>query len=168
MKIKDILIKKQKVTEQPTEITKSVAISPFDILKILGTDSYEEISNIDKRRNFFIINRMISRTLPQVCLSLSHFKSNSDIGVDYWHNAFKELSKSSNGRNVLALIRKNMWIKMTIDKKATVIYDKDLAEEYMKLANITKSDFDTLIRFYKTETIDYLKEVENMMKTNNK
>jgi hypothetical protein len=140
--------------------------TPFDIINILGKESYNNVANIDKKRHFFIINRMLSRALPEVAMKLSHIGCVPEIIVDYWNLTFKEFSKTTNGKNMLGIIRKVLYISMAgAAKKEKTKIDKDIANKYMELTKISKKEFDILLEFFEKELIKYLKDVEKILNT---
>jgi hypothetical protein len=141
--------------------------SPFDIINILGTSNYNEVSNLDKKRHFFIINRMLSRTLPDVAIGLGHLNSVPESGVDFWNKVFVELDSTPRGKQILDIIKRNLRISMSTDKKSITNnkIDKELAIKYMQLSKISPKDFEILNKFYQDDVIKYLKEFDKMIKT---
>lgn len=141
--------------------------SPFDVINILGTAKFDEVANIDKKRHFFIINRMLSRSMPEIAMNLSTQQINPESAIDFWHLAFKELNKSSQGKGTLRFIRSTLRVSMAGAKKkaAKKKIDKDLANKYMQLAKISPKEFDIIKRFHEKDLIKYLKEVSKMLKT---
>lgn len=141
--------------------------SPFDIINILGTDSYDEVSNLDKKRGFFIINRMLSRTLPEVAMGIGHLNATPEAGIDFWNKVFKELKSTPRGKQILGLVKGNLRVSMSSAKnqETSKSLDKELSKKFMQLSKISPKEFDTLKKFYKKDLIKYLKDMEKMLKT---
>ena len=62
--------------------------SYFDLLKILGKDSYKDVTSSDKIRNIFMVNRHLTRLYPGISFALSHIKTDPVAAMDFWHNYF--------------------------------------------------------------------------------
>ena len=140
--------------------------TPFDILNELGKSSFDEISNMDKKRHAFIINRMLSRALPEVSFGMTHMKVTPESTVDFWHRAFIDLAKNPNGQKMLSYIRKVMNISMAGEKKKTTSkIDKDIAKKYMQIAKIGQKELDVLVEHYEKDLIIYLKKFSKMLET---
>lgn len=140
--------------------------TPFELINYLGKKEYKDISNIDKKRNFFIVNRMLSRAMPDIATNLGHLSSVPETSLDYWNIAFIDLYKTPKGKNILSYIKKVLYVSMAgAKKKQAVKIDKELAIKYMELTKISKKEFDIMVYFFETEVIKYLKEVEKMLKT---
>ena len=140
--------------------------SPFDVLNQLGNKSFDEISNMDKKRHAFIINRMLSRALPEVSFGMTHMRVTPESTVDFWHRAFIDLSKSPNGQRMLGYIRKVLRVSMAgAKKKETSKVDKDIAKKYMQIAKIGQKELDVLVEYYEKDLITYLKKFSKMLET---
>lgn len=140
--------------------------TPFDIINQLGKEGYDEISNIDKKRHAFIINRMLSRTLPEVAFSMTHVRGIPESTVDFWHRAFIDMGKTSQGMKMIAYIKKVMRISMAGAKKKTKSkIDKDIAMKYMQISKIGQKEFGILVEYYEKDLIKYLKKFSKMLET---
>lgn len=140
--------------------------TPFDIINQLGREGYDEISNIDKKRHAFIINRMLSRALPEVSFSMTHMRVVPESTVDFWHRAFIDMNQTGQGMKMLAYIRKVLRVSMAgAKKKAKSKIDKDIAKKYMIVSKIGTKEFDVLVQYYEKELIKYLKKFSNMLET---
>mgnify|MGYP003633880537 CR=1 FL=1 len=140
--------------------------SPFDLLNILGRPAYKEVANIDKKRNAFIVNRMLSRALPEVAMSMSHLKSVAESTVDFWNQVFVDFNKTPQGQNMLSYIRRVFRVSMAGAKKKTKAkIDKDLAKKYMIIAKMSQKEFNVLVEYYEKDLIKYLKKFQKMLET---
>ena len=137
---------------------------PFDILPHLGKKTFNEISTNDKRKNAFIINRMLSRTLPNEANEFNHRAINVASSLDVWNLIFKELNKSYEGKKIINTTMRNMRISMAGAKKKKVLkYDKEIAKEFMRLRGIGTKDFQAMLKFDESNTIKYLKRLKKMI-----
>ena len=140
--------------------------TPFDIINHLGKSSYEDISNMDKKRHAFIINRMMSRALPEVSFNMTHLKSVSESTVDFWHKAFNDMNKTPRGMKILAQIRKSHRVSMAGAKKKTKSkIDKSIATKYMQISKTGQKEFQVLVDYYEKDLIKYLKKFSKMLET---
>tara|TARA_R110000737_G_scaffold219007_1_gene235195 strand:- start:1959 stop:2402 length:444 start_codon:yes stop_codon:yes gene_type:complete len=140
--------------------------SPFDVLKQLGRESFNDISSMDKKRHAFIINRMLSRALPEVSFNMTHIKVVSESTVDFWHRAFVDMNNSPRGRNMLAYIRKVLYLSMAgAKKKVKSKVDTDLSNKYMQQSKIGSKEFSVLVEYYEKDLIKYLKKFSKMLET---
>ena len=141
--------------------------TPFDIMNQLGREGYDEISNMDKKRHAFIINRMMSRALPEVAFSMSHMRVTQESTVDFWHRAFIDMGKTGQGMKMLAYIRKVLRVSMAGAKKTATKskIDKELARKYMNMSKLGPKEFDVLVQYYEKDLIKYLKKFSKMLET---
>jgi len=140
--------------------------SPFDILNQLGKSAFDDISNMDKKRHAFIINRMLSRALPEVSLNMNHMRVAPESTVDFWNQAFKDMMASQRGRNMLNHIRSVYRVSMAGAKKKTKKnIDKDLAKQYMQISKIGKKEFKVLEDYHEKDLVTYLKKFSKMLET---
>ena len=142
--------------------------TPFDLLNVLGTDKYYDVANVDKKRNFFIVNRMLSRTLPDIVSQTSQNGIVPESVLDFWNLVFVEYSKSQQGRNILKTIRKNFFVSMASDKKkeeGSAKIDKELLHKFIEVSKMSMTDFKILQKFYEKDLIKYLKDFSRMIKT---
>lgn len=139
--------------------------TPFDIINVLGDNKYNDVPNMDKKRHAFIINRMLSRALPDIAMNMSLLKTTPESTIDYWHCAFIDMSKNTQGLKMLSNIRKVLRVSMAGEKKKQTKIDKELATKFMNIAKISKKEFDVLVEFYEKDLIKYLKEFSKMLET---
>lgn len=140
--------------------------SPFDIIGQLGKEKFDDISNMDKKRHAFIVNRMLSRALPEVSFNMTHMKVCPESTVDFWNQAFIDMNKTGQGMRMLGYIRKVLRISMAgAKKKAKCKVDKDIAKSFMQISKMGTKEFDVLLHYYEKDLIKYLKKFSKMLKT---
>jgi 3-hydroxyacyl-CoA dehydrogenase len=140
--------------------------SPFDIMNQLGKPSFDEIANMDKKRHAFIVNRMLSRALPEVSFNMTHMRVTPESTVDFWNQAFKDMGSTTNGQRMLGYIRKVLRVSMAgAKKKAKSKVDKDIAKKYMMQSKMGQKEFQVLVEYYEKDLIKYLKKFSKMLET---
>ena len=140
--------------------------TPFDIINLLGTVRYNDVPTIDKTRHSFIINRMMSRTLPEYSVNFSHVSIKPYIVVDLWHNIFIKLDSNSHTKSMLNKIRSNMRISMAKKKEVTKkTISKEWYNRFLILTNLSSKEGEILKDLYMPELIKYIKKIEKMEKT---
>ena len=140
--------------------------TPFDIINILGKELYYEVPNTDKKRHAYIINRMLSRGLPDVSIHMSHMKVIPESTVDFWHQAFIDLGKSSHGIKKLRLIRSLLRLSIkSINKSNKSKIDSNISKQFMLISKIGTKEYQVLLDFYEKELIKYLKKFSKMLET---
>jgi hypothetical protein len=70
----------------------------FDILKAFFSDKkWEDVSKIDKSRNFFMINRIMSITFPLQAQAFNNTKIDPSPVVDFWKTTLNRSYKTPPG-----------------------------------------------------------------------
>jgi hypothetical protein len=137
-------------------------IQLFDYVKLVFTGdekAWEEIKDIDKSRNFFMLNRFMSIKYPVQAAVLSHYKIDSSAVSDYWHRTMKGLYKSTPN-----------WIYAKTKKKDEESKKLDLPSTEMitwfcERHEMTKFDFFTNVKFFGDDFIKELKSLEKILKS---
>jgi len=58
----------------------------FDInKKVFDKQGWDQVSNSDKKRNFFMLNRFFSIAYPMQANILQHLRINQSAVIDFWH-----------------------------------------------------------------------------------
>jgi hypothetical protein len=133
----------------------------FDIIKIIITDpkSYREISSLDKKKNYFMINRRFSINHPLQGQFLNHIKLNFEEAVDVWHRFMSFKYKYTPN-----------WIytkgvkKAKEKKEKQISISKDIISEYCKRNRLETKTIYEALEFFPKETEKELKEFSKGMK----
>lgn len=115
----------------------------FDTLAIMFESPHRwgEISNYDKRKHFFMINRMMSIQYPLHANMLQNLKVNQIDVVNFW---FSFISKQYN--------RKPSWLYTKTNKKKKTTAPKKSKKEKMK--EVTEDDIIIYTKKYKYDIRD--------------
>ena len=129
--------------------------SYFDIFPILGTDKYLDLSNSDKSKYFFMVNRQLSRVFPEVSSTLSHVNVNTSSCMDFWNQYIKFFR--SNKRNPY---NNDFYDKLKSLKKKKVTYTQESLEYFLRKYSIGTTDLQTIIEYGNDLLIKYLIEID--------
>jgi hypothetical protein len=137
----------------------------FDIEKIIFQDHkrWKDVTNGDKKKNFFMLNRFFSINYPLQAQLLQHIKSNPVAVMDFW---FDFLSKRYNKIPFWIYIKGVKKSKEVKEKKPTHL-SKEIIYKYCQTYNLdTKTIQDGMLLFPEA-TIKEIKEFEKLI-TNKK
>jgi len=118
---------------------------PFEITKIIfeHPENWENISNADKRKFYFVINRRFAIQYPMQANALQHIKINQAGAIDFWKNF---LSKQYN--------RTPSWMyikgvkKAKVKKEAKTNISEKLIDEYAKYIQMDKKSVIDALNFF--------------------
>jgi hypothetical protein len=134
----------------------------FEYVKVsFGTDeaAWKKVSNTDKSRNFFMMNRFLSINYPlQVCV-LSHLRVDVPSVANYWHRQLSRLFGSTPG-----------WIYTKTKKSSEITKKLNLPSEAMikwwcNKEMIGRKDFDQAVKFFGEEYLSEIRELEKILKS---
>lgn len=133
----------------------------FDVIKVMfeKPDEWKDVSDIDKKRHFFMINRYMSINFPLQASVLQTTKINPIYVVDFWQ---KFLSKQYK-RTPSWIYTKGAKKGKEKKEKAQSVSDKLIKEYALKTQVDLKSVYDALI-FFNEEMCDELKNYEKSLK----
>lgn len=133
----------------------------FDInKKVFEQQNWNEVSNVDKRKNFFLLNRFFSIQYPLQANILQHLRI-SQVGViDFWHSFLSSIYKN----------KVPFWIftkgikKSEKAKTKTINISNEIINEYCKLNKIEYKSMQDYIEFYPEKAEKELKSFEKIIK----
>lgn len=133
----------------------------FDILKTMFTDpvEYSKISNYEKQKYYFILQRRFSVQFPMQANALQHLKINASQVIDFWQRFLRKQYKFVPNWIYVKGIKKAKESK----EKKTDISD-DLIKEYCKFYKIEYKAVIDALKFYEDKMKKELKEFENILK----
>jgi hypothetical protein len=136
--------------------------SPFEILNLFfsKTDNYKNVSNKDKKKHFFIINRRLSIGFPLISVNLSKMGINEIFALDVWYSYIRKKLKY-----------KPQWMYLKTSKKTStkkVKYSKEAKEYYMKINEIGEKEFNYALKYNPKELTSFLKKIDNYLKKSKK
>ena len=133
----------------------------FDITKAIfeSETNYKEVTNVEKSKNFFMINRMFARKYPQQANILQHIKINSISVVDFWQQFLSKQYNKTPYWMFIKGIKKTQEVK---EKKQTI--SNDIIKEYCKSYKIDRKTVDDALLFFNEEIVKELKIFEKTIK----
>jgi len=132
------------------EFTKTIFENP---------QGWNEVTNGDKKKHFFITNRMFSIGHPLQAHLLQHIKANPVNIMDIWQVFMKKKYQKTPGWMFTKGVAKN---KLEKEKKTSL--SEDLIKEYCRIFRLDyKSVKDSLV-FFHEKTVNEIKEFEKIMK----
>lgn len=130
--------------------------NPFDIIKAFYSKEWNKISDRDKSRNLFMINRICSISYPLQANSFNNIKIQGDKVVDFWKIFIKHHSKTVPS-----------WIWTKTSKKAKEREKKEYKEEVITFIkdkyNISNREIEELKNFFPSKFNNFYKEIESLI-----
>lgn len=130
--------------------------NPFDIIKSFYSKSWDKISDRDKSRNLFMINRICSIAYPLQANSFNNIKIQGDKVVDFWKIFIRHHSK-----NVPSWI----WTK-TLKKekeKEKNEHKEDVINFIKEKYDISNREIEELKKFFPSKFNAFYKEIETLI-----
>ena len=133
----------------------------FDLIKTIFEDpeGYKETSKIDKRKNFFMINRRFSIGHPMQANALNALKINQECAVDVWQ---KFMRRTYNKTPFWMYIKGIKKTKEDQEKKINI--SSSTIEEYAKRNNYEIKTIKDALKLYPVEMAKELQSFEKMEK----
>jgi hypothetical protein len=120
---------------------------------------YKKVSDKEKQRNFFIVNRRLAIKYPVQACRLSFNGINPMYAVDCWYAITKKLAVAHKRKPQW------LWLKLAKAKKEKELKITNRAKEfYMDANGISEKEFNLALKYEPIKMQDYLKQVENYLK----
>ena len=136
-------------------------IGLFDYIKIVFSKNekgWKELTDADKRSNFWMLNRYISIQYPLKVNYLSLLKINPITVSDYWHKVFSNQYTAPPGWVYTKTLKKvEQEKKLDLPSEAMIVY-------YCNREEISRKDFDQSVKFFGKEFVDELKAQVKILK----
>ena len=139
-----------------------MAIQLFDYLKIVFSKNEKEwndLNDIEKSRNFFMLNRFMAIQYPMQAAHLSHYKIDAVAVSDYWHRTMSA-RHSSTPKWIYA-----KTIKKKDQEKKLDLPSPEMIKWYCNQNEMSRKDFDQHVEFFKESFLDDLKRMEKILKS---
>ena len=133
----------------------------FEITKVIfeQPNRWVEVSNLDKKRYFFILNRRFSIAHPLQAQALQHLKIDPVEVMDFW---FRFLSKKYDKTPFWMYIKGVK--KQEEEKQKKISVSKEAMKEYMRLNRLDSKTMEAALEFGGEEFIKELKIFEKSIK----
>ena len=130
--------------------------NPFDIIKAFHTKEWSKISDRDKARNFFMINRVCSIAYPLQANSFNNIKIKPEKVVDFWKIFITGYNK-----------RTPQWIWTKTVKKEKEKEKKEYKEEVIYFIKdkyqISNREIEELKKFFPSKFNAFYKEIDSIL-----
>jgi len=131
-------------------------MSHFDIIKSFhNEEEWNEISNTDKSKNFFMFNRYMAMKYPLQAHGFNHTKIDPAKTVDWFRSMFVTKKEPIN------------FIWISTGKKEKAIRKKAIPQEVFKFLcekyEISMREINNLMEFYPLEFQKYCESVKEMI-----
>lgn len=130
--------------------------NPFDIIKAFHSKGWDKISDRDKARNLFMINRICSIAYPLQANSFNHIKIKPEKVVDFWKILVTHHHKTTPS-----------WIWTKTIKKEKEKEKKEYKEEVINFIKdkyqISNREIEELKHFFPSKFNTFYKEIETLI-----
>lgn len=130
--------------------------NPFDIIKAFHTSEWQKISERDKARNLFMINRICSIAYPLQANSFNNIKINPENVVNFW----KILVTHQNKKTPSWIWTKTIKGDKVKEKKE---YKEEILEFIKEKYQISNREIEELRDFFPSKFHTFYKEIETLM-----
>lgn len=127
---------------------------------LLRPSEWTGISDHDKRRNFFIVNRFCSIAYPEAAQAFNHVRVDAVGALEFWHRCLSGMYKRT----------PDWWYTKTSkgdkkkkEKDPSVPSDAAI-QEYLRRVGRCRRDLDDAVRILGTSSLDPVRRIEEMMK----
>ncbi len=136
-------------------------IQLFDYVKLVFSKNkrdWEEVRDIDKSRNFFMLNRFTSIKFPVQASYLCHYKINPVEVSNHWHRTLSSKFTSVPGWVYAKTIKKK-------DEKKIDFPSDEMIKWYCNKNEISRKDFDQQSKLFGEEFLSDIKKLEKTLKS---
>ena len=130
--------------------------NPFEIIKAFHTKDWEKISDRDKARNFFMINRICSIAYPIQANSFNHLKIQPEKVIDFWKVFISHHNKKS---------PQWVWTKTIKGEKLKEEnkYKEEILDFIKAKHQISNREINERIEFFPAKFKTFYKEIESLL-----
>lgn len=137
-------------------------IALFDYMKLIFSrdeKKWKELSDMDKSRNFFMMNRFLSIHYPVQAHALSLLRINPSAAADYWHRSMSTMHTTVPG-----------WIYAKTKKKDEQEKKMELPSEsmiqwYCLKNEMSRKDFMEHVKFFGEGFLKEIRSLEKILKS---
>lgn len=130
--------------------------NPFDIIKSFHSKNWDKISDRDKSRNLFMINRICSIAYPIQANSFNNIKINPEKVVDFWKIFITHKHKNTPS-----------WIWTKTKKRENEEKKKEYKEDVISFIKdkyqISNREIEDLKNFFPQKFNIFYKEIETLI-----
>lgn len=135
----------------------------FDLTKTLfeNPQQWNDVSNSDKKKHFFISNRMFSIGHPLQAHLLQHIKVNPAIIMDIWQRLMT--NKFGYKKTPGWMFTKGV-VKNKLEKEKKTSLSEELIKEYCRVYKVDYKSIKDSLMFFHEKTVNEIKEFEKVIK----
>lgn len=130
--------------------------NPFDIIKSFHSKDWNKISDRDKSRNLFMINRVCSISYPLQANSFNHIKIRPEKVVDFWKVFITNYHKKTPSWIYTKTLKKEK-------EKSKKEYDETIIEFIKEKYQISNREIEELKKFFPAKFNQFYKEIETLI-----
>lgn len=137
-------------------------IALFDYIKLVFTrneKSWKELSEMDKSRNFFMLQRFMAIKHPVQANALSLLRINPSAVADYWHRSMRTQYTSVPTWVYAKTVKKNE------EAKKLDLPSDAMIQWYCNKNEISKRDFMESVKFFGNDFLKEIKSLEKILKS---
>lgn len=137
-------------------------IQLFDYVALVfsrNEKEWEKLKNIDKSRNFFMLNRFMAIQFPTQANLLSHYKIDPEAVSNYWHRAMSSKFNST-----------PTWIyaktkKKTEEAKKLDLPSNEMIRWYCEKNEMSRREFNENVSFFSEDFLSDIRSLEKILKS---
>lgn len=133
----------------------------FELIKTIfkSEKDWSKLKNIDKTKNFFMVNRIMSIQFPLQANQFNHTKISPRPVVDWWHeNLHKHYSKSPSW--IFTKTKKN---ESTEKNKDIFLLDEETEKFLLFKLEISKRELEEIKKFYPQKYEDWVLSIKQQI-----
>lgn len=130
----------------------------FDFIRVLfeRPAEYAKLSRYEKSKHFFMTNRFMSISYPQVASAFNHIRIPQPEVMDYWHTSLTKIFQKVPG-----------WIYVKTSKKGKkekiVMPSKEAIEYYLGKMSLSRRDLDDALKMFGESVLDPIHKIDKLM-----
>jgi hypothetical protein len=139
-----------------------MAMELFDYVKVVfskNEKAWKELNDVDKSRNFFMLNRFMSIRYPMQALALSPLRVHMPSVSNYWHRTMTQLHGGPVPKWIYA-----KTLKKNTDPKVKMPTDK-MIRWYCEKNEMSESDFNRHVEFFGNDFLKEILQLEKVLKS---
>lgn len=131
----------------------------FDFLNTLfeKPEEWEQLSNVEKKKHFFMTTRRMAIQFPMQANALQHLKINPVETVNFWQKFIRKKYNKVPGWMY------TKGVKKTQEVKEKVSVSKNIIDEYARINKIDRKSVEDALIFFPNETKKELQDFEKLI-----
>lgn len=131
----------------------------FDFVKIIfeRPDEYTKLTRYEKAKHFFMVNRFMSVSYPQVAHAFNHIKVSQSSVMDYWQASLRRIYTKVPPWIYVKTSKKNKKEKVTMPSKEAIGI-------YLQKQQLSRRDLDEAIKMFgPVEVLKPIHKIDKLM-----